>query len=387
VTRLLIVQPYIPAYRIAFFRGLRDRLAQDGVVVRIVVGTPDRQDMLRGDDVGRTEADGILRERQLRLGQRTARLRSLRSELRSFDPDLIVLEQAIKNLEIYPLLLRAALTGRGRVAVWGHGRTFSTPQSRVEAEVKQWLTRRSDWFFAYTDESAEYVVQKGFSKDRVTVLDNTNDADELRWQLSAVTPEEIVECRKELGLTEGHTGLFLGGVDERKGVPFLLEAAEEIAMRDPHFVLVVGGTGELAPLVAEAAARKGPVRFLGRLDGREKALMLKATDFVMVPEWVGLVAVDALVSGRPVVTTEHWSHSPEFAYLCPGETSIVVPHEVGHYVDAVLSLMGRTTQLKRMQGNAAHRGESFSLAQMIQRFADGVHRWMDCRSGDKRPHG
>ena len=69
---------------------------------------------------------------------------ALGTALRAWSPDHVIVEQAIKNLETYPLVLRRTVSGGPRIAMWGQGRSFSTAQSPCEASFKQWLTRRCD---------------------------------------------------------------------------------------------------------------------------------------------------------------------------------------------------------------------------------------------------
>jgi glycosyltransferase involved in cell wall biosynthesis len=81
------------------------------------------------------------------------------------------------------------------------------------------------------------------------------------------------------------------------------------------------------------------VRILGRLDGRAQALALRCADVLAVPEWIGLVAVDSLVAGVPLVSTDHPSHSPERDYLADGVTSVFSAHRVDDYADALAACL------------------------------------------------
>jgi glycosyltransferase involved in cell wall biosynthesis len=289
------------------------------------------------------------------------------------NPDLVLVEQAIRNLETYPLLARKAVGGPS-VAMWGHGRSYSTPQGPTLAAAKQFLTRRCDWFFAYTQAGAVHVIDHGFPATRVSVLNNTIDTDELQRDLESVSDADIDRFRREYGLTPGRTALFLGGIDQAKGIDFLLESALAAGEQLPGFVLLVGGAGAQLEDVKAAQRSGAPVRALGRLDGVAKALVLRATDVLAIPQWIGLVAVDSLVSGRPIVSTWHNAHSPEQEYLEPGISAVFTDHDVVAYSHGLTQAL-TSLDLVTMQGACLAAAPHLSLDHMVDAFVEGVVAW------------
>jgi glycosyltransferase involved in cell wall biosynthesis len=334
---------------------------------------------LRNDVSAQGETDIILDETALGIGRRRIYVRHLGHALDEFRPDMVIVEQAIKNVETYRLLARSRFGGGSRVAMWGQGRSYSVPQSKAEAGFKLWLTRRSDWFFAYTQLGAAHVIDRGFDQGRVTVLRNTIDSESLAADLREVTPDDVEGVRSTLGLRHGRTAIFIGGVDEHKGIGFLLAAAVELERKVPGFRLLVGGAGSQEGLVRELEAAGGPVRYLGRLEGRSKAVALSVADLMLIPEWVGLVAIDSLVAGRPIVTTDYWSHSPELEYLVHESNCLIAPHDVGRYVDAVAKLFREPDRLVALQLQARSDSVDYGMAGMVDRFAQGIMAWSESR--------
>ena len=373
--RLLIVQPYIPTYRVPFFTALKDSLAEQGLDVAIAAAQSSGTTAARNDDLTTAFADFLLPEKMWSVGSRSIVFRSLSQTIASFQPGLLVVEQAIKNLEALPILIRPDAAHLPSVAMWGQGRTYSTRQNAIAGKLKQLLTRRADWFFAYTNLGAEYVVAQGFPPDRTTVLWNSIDTTTLQADLNAVSAAELDSFRTTHDLKKGKTALFLGGIDGRKGMKFLLESAREVGTAAPDFRLLVGGSGEMESTIAREAASGGPVRYLGRLEGKEKALALAAADFLMIPEWIGLVAVDSLAAGRPLVSTRHGSHSPEFEYLVEGETLVLSEHEPSEYARAVLDLMKSPERLARMSDRGQIMVKDLSVERMADNFVEGVLAW------------
>lgn len=373
--RLLIIQPYVPSYRVPFFRDLRDVLHTNGFELILAAGQPPRALSDRGDNCTEQAADIMVSERTFRLGQKSLLLRDVKSVVEQVRPDLIIAEQAVKNLENLSLLAHRDSRRSPRVALWGQGRSFSTSQGPVLTWAKTWLTRRSDWFFAYTEEGANYVVEQGFPATRVTVVQNSIDSEQLRKDLDTVSADAIARFRDMNGLHSGLTALFIGGVDPAKGIDFLLNAADEVAKQVPGFRLVIAGEGSESSKVRRRQEMGSPIVYVGRLDGAAKAVALRAADIMMVPEWVGLVAVDSLVSGCPIATTQHPSHSPEFAYLVHDRNALVMPHVARDYANGIAEVLGNRENLGRIQQQARVDSLQYSLASMVRRFAEGVVDW------------
>jgi glycosyltransferase involved in cell wall biosynthesis len=374
--RLLVVQPYVPAYRVALFEQLRQALAAREIDLHLAVGVTPPELEARRDSRGQGIADEQLAEWSIRLGGSTLRYRRLDSLLGRLQPDLVIVEQAIKNLELYGLLLRRSLHSSYRLGLWGHGLPHPRNQPAAKSRLRMAITRRADWFFAYTQAGADYVVQHGVRRDRVTVLNNTIDTAALGRELALVTERDLSEFNARLGLSPGITALFLGGVDQHKGVDFLVAAAGEIRRQLPGFVLLIGGRGGLEARVQAAQEAGAPIRFLGRLDDASKALALTSCSILCIPEWVGLVAVDSCVAGRPIVTTVHPNHAPEFEYLRDGENAILVPHEIGAYAAAVSDLLSDGRRLSALQAGAVASAEGMMIEAMVERFVAGIESWV-----------
>ena len=373
--KLLILQPYVPEYRVAFFRDLRSALRDKGFELVLAAGRAQGHLEQRGDDRTESMADVLLNSRSVSVGGKTLQVRDVRSVLHQVQPDLVIAEQAIKNTDVYSLLMHQERKGSPRFGLWGQGRAFSTHQGKVGSLLKQWVTRRSDWFFAYTQEGADYVVQHGVPPNHVTVLNNTIDTEQLRRELDTVSEVEIDDFRQRHSLVAGKTALFLGGVDATKGIKFLLDAAENVAQQIHGFRLVIAGSGASSDVVRRRQQEGGPVVFVGRLEGNAKAVALRAADVMMIPEWVGLVAVDSLVAGCPIITTHHASHSPEFSYLIDQSNSFLFAHQEKAYADGLVRVMRDSALLSTVAQQAVRDSWNYSLAGMVESFSQGVRDW------------
>jgi len=375
--RLLIIQPYVPAYRVPLFRNMKELLSGAGVDLAIAAPLAQGLDSSRNNDETAAFADFVLESREVKLGKKSFFKKDLKTVLATFDPDMVIVEQAIKNLEAWSLALNPKFWNKPKVAMWGQGRSYSSAQSNVEAAAKQWLTKRMDWFFSYTEGGAKHVIDRGFQQDRVTVLNNSTDTLSLEKAMSRISDDTLETYLQNHGLTPGAVGLFLGGVDERKGITFLLKAVQKIVETCPEFKLLVAGDGSMAVEVRALQEKGGPLVWLGRVEDHEKAIALRAADLLLIPEWVGLVAVDSLAARVPIVTTEHSSHSPETEYLTQGENALFVEHNVQVFADSVTRLLGDPGELERLSSNCGVAESELSIESMANRFVSGIKAWSE----------
>ncbi|WP_309484205.1 glycosyltransferase family 4 protein [Streptomyces himalayensis] len=297
------------------------------------------------------------------------------------------MEQALQNLDTYPLLLRqqiARFAGHAPpVAFWGHGRTYTKPVTRIESLAKDALTRRGAWFFAYTEGGAAHLTARGFPADRITVVRNSVDttalAEDCERAEEAGTREHVEAAllRKQFDLVPGRTALFLGGLDAPKRIPFLLESARQIAAELPGFRLLVAGDGADRLLVDDAASQPGsPVVALGRATGARTALLGAVSDVMLMPGRVGLCAVDSFALRTPVVTTDWPWHAPEFEYLTHGRNSLITPDSLDAYVGAVTALLNAPRRLHVLQAACRKDAAAYTVEEMARRFCDGLLQLM-----------
>lgn len=104
--------------------------------------------------------------------------------------------------------------------------------------------------------------------------------------------------------------LAVGGLNERKNPLRLLQAFEHVRSRHPHARLVYVGDGPLADALRSAVSTRGldaAVHLTGSLPPSEVAHWMAACSLLVLPSLVeplGVVALEALASGRPVVATQ-----------------------------------------------------------------------------------
>ena len=366
--RVTILHPWLPQYRVPFFAALVDRMATQGVEITVAHGAPpsdvrDRQDSRRVDWATEVPSHRIPGSASL-VWQSLDGLGAGR--------DLLILEQALRNLELYPWLV-AGLVRRPRVALWGHGRTYTKQHSAAERRAKTLLTNRAHWFFAYTEGGAEFVRAQGFPQQRITVVQNALDTQSLRRDMSGVSEEDWKSTRLRLGLPDRYA-LYLGGLDGSKRLDLLVSACDRVADQVDDFRLVVAGAGPLAAQMRAWSSQRPWLVPVGPVFGKDKATVASGAVALVNPGRVGLVAVDSFAMGLPLVTCRWPYHAPEFEYLDNNVNAIITEDGEMELAQGVVRVWTDALLRQRLSSHAWHDGERYTLAAMVDRFAEGVHR-------------
>ena len=103
-----------------------------------------------------------------------------------------------------------------------------------------------------------------------------------------------------------------------------------------------------------------------------KALIAATARLLVNPGRIGLLAVEALVMGLPIVTTRWPYHAPEVEYLIEGETVHSSANDTESYVQLILELLHKQPR-KALTVNA----DVPLLSDMVARFASGITNMLD----------
>jgi glycosyltransferase involved in cell wall biosynthesis len=372
--KVVILQEYVPQYRVPFFLRLIELGAENGINIQIAAGTANRKQYQR--------RDGSPAEFVIPIFQREISIGTIRLVLRCVQPvidsaNLVIIEQARRNIDAYWLLLSP--WRRQKIALWGHGRDLVGNASWMKRQIMSKLTKASNWFFAYTEGSRNLVVSDGYPIAQTTVVQNSIDTTELQRDICLISPAQIEDFRRDNGLAHS-TGIFIGGLDESKRLPFLFEACRLAFEADQNFRLLVVGSGPLTEYVEKVAKDEPWIRYLGPLFGQDKSLAIASADLICMPGRVGLVAVDSFAAGRPILTTTWPWHGPEFEYLEDGKTCVISPDVAASYANALTGLLSDRQRLQTMQQACRSAVKKFTIDEMAARFFEGIQRALRYRS-------
>lgn len=371
---VLVVQRRLTHYRVPFFESLREALQERGFRLRLLVGEPTPNERLKRD------------EGHLDWAERTACHYTLGGRLcwqdvrgRIAGASYVILTQENKLLLNWWLL--AARRSTPRVALWGHGRNYQ-PEGRAApllAQAKSWLSRRADWWFAYTAGSATVVAEFGYPPERITTLNNAVDTSALAREVSRLRSADPMAVRRSLGLGSGPVGLFVGSLYAQKRLDLIVDAAIRIRRSIPDFRLAIAGGGPMAGWLQARVANLDWVHLLGPVHGERKAAALAVAEVMLNPGAVGLSIVESFAAGVPMVVAATDNHGPEIAYLEHGTNGLMTRACPDDYASAVMALLHDDGLARQLRAGCASSARTYTQEAMVVRFADGVTAWSATR--------
>jgi glycosyltransferase involved in cell wall biosynthesis len=333
VGRVAVLQPYIPSYRVPLFDALVAALPDRELTV--VHGSPSSELRARGDAAESAPWAHPVPVLEVGLPRTSLRLVAKRRTGRVLrKADTVVAELSVVSVNSWWL----ALTRAPSLVLWGHGDSFVRSGGGLRGALESRLARRAARIWTYSEAGRQSLIARGVHPSRVVTIGNSTDTRALQ-ELQRTVVDRAVEHADRWQLTAGHTAVFVGGLDPDKRIDFLLQAAAEAHARDPRFRLLVAGDGVLADLVREVAASTEHVHHVGRADAAMLAVLGTVGDAMWMPGRVGLVAVDCLALGLPLMTTRFPHHAPEIEYLQEGLDRLTLPDEPTEFATQALELM------------------------------------------------
>lgn len=363
--RVAIVQEYVPRYRIEFFAGLVELLADWGIECVVVAGLPAGSQLARGDAAESTPWLRLVNPRRLTVGSQSLFFYGTDTHWR--DCDGVVMELRGNSFDLHLELLRKRRSGR-RVGVWGHVKPFIRVGHPLDLAIERRQMKRSDRVFAYTTAGVEFATSAGVDPAKITNVMNSTDVSDLVEAVRAVGKDEILEFRNRYDLVPGKTFGYIGGLDSAKRIDFLAKVLDEVWRKDPEIKLVVGGRGDQERAL-DAARIRGQVIKRGYVDARGKALIALVSEALVNPGRVGLLAVECLAIGLPILTTDWRFHAPEFDYLVRNDDVYLSRNDPHAFAELMLSRTGRSGTVEPK--------DYPTVTDMIRNFAEGIMVMME----------
>lgn len=275
-------------------------------------------------------------------------------------PDLIVTEGG--NLTQCSAISR--MFGRKRCLAHLHGQTTCTP---VMDDIYGGVLALSEFI------REDYLKTSALDRRYAYILHNCVDTDIFR------PGEPSHALRADLGFApEDFVVLFCGRLEPDKGIHKLLEALG--AVENPRIKLLIVGSpffgrtqqsSFLRKLEQQARGLEGRVQFTGYIPNEALPAYYHLADVVCVPtlveEAAGLVAVEAMACGRPVLATRSGG-MPE--YLAGSQAVLVDrgPDIVGQLAWALQMLYEHPNLCREMGAAGAQRARDFSVTAFYEHF-------------------
>ena len=367
-----IIQRILPHYRVSFFKKLHDALLDGGVAMSLIYG----------QEQSGTVPETVKVEYEWATYKPNRYFKILNTELiyqnipkSVASSDLVIIEQANRLISNYKLLAARQFKGT-KVAYWGHGMNFqSHGTGRLKEAIKKAMLTRVDWWFAYTKLSADIVKSRGFSENRISILNNAIDNQSFISALDRVTEQNISELYRSLDIKGKYLCLYCGGLYAEKKIEFLIKSAVRIRKDNPKFELIVIGSGPCQEIVQGESDKHEWLHYVGPKYGDDKARYFKAAKLLLMPGLVGLAILDSFISKTPIVTTDIPIHSPEISYLDHGRNGLICNFDEFEYAKTVNDCLRNQALYDKLISGCEASAFEYTMDKMVQNFKQGI---IDC---------
>ena len=268
--------------------------------------------------------------------------RKIRNYLRRENFDVVHLhEPLMPTLPLTVLQCSKSLNVGTFHAVYGRFRNYGWSHPIL----KHWF-KRLDGMIAVSPVARQYVSR--FFSGEYHIIPNGIDVDHFSTEREPI-PE----------LDDGKLNiLFVGRLEKRKGLRYLLEAYGKLKWEFPDIRLVVVGPGNLDKDCYRILAERNlqDVIFLGNVPYDELPRYYKSAHICCAPavgrESFGIVLLEAMAAGRPVVASRIDGYS---AVLGHGEQGLLVPPKESDPLAEALTVLIRNPDLRARMGERARR--------------------------------
>ncbi|MGQ9873584.1 glycosyltransferase family 4 protein [Leptodesmis sp.] len=211
-----------------------------------------------------------------------------------------------------PLTYLVARLKRRPFILWtGIWMRLRTPFHRLAFPLTRYIYHHSDAIVVYGEHVKRYLINEGVSAERIFVAAHAVDNDTYNRE---VTEEEKAALRRKLGIApDQKVVLYLGRLEEVKGLPHLLEAFASLSREDA--VLLIAGTGSERKRLEQKAQElniMSQTHFTGYVPPEETVPFYAITWVYVLPsittpeskETWGLVVNEAFNQGVPIIATD-----------------------------------------------------------------------------------
>jgi glycosyltransferase involved in cell wall biosynthesis len=201
------------------------------------------------------------------------------------------------------------------------------------------------------------VAASSFARD--TLIANGVAESKIRVNPYGVDLERFHPAQQSANPSPQLRFLSVGGINPRKGVPILLSAWKKLQPTDAELWLI----GDVSENVRSLIPDLPGLKILGRKSRGELPHLLRSCDVFVFPsyfEGFGLVLLEAMASGLPIIATESTA-APDLIGDS-GAGKLIQSGDVDQLIDAMKYFIENRHELRQFAQHAGDRAEEFDWA-------------------------
>ena len=235
--------------------------------------------------------------------------------------------------------------------------------AKTRLKVEKQCLETADVIIATSPQEKEHMRSLVSTKGNIKVIPCGTD-------ISSFGSVSRKAGRDKLGLnSEDKVVLYVGRFDRRKGIETLVRAVGKEEVKQPNLKLIIAGGStpgrkdgkerERIEGIVEELGLQDITIFPGRVEHKDLVYTYAAADVCVVPshyEPFGLVAIEAMASGTPVVA----SRVGGLKYTVVDEVTglLASPQDESAFASAIAQILSNPSWQKQLGANARERVES-----------------------------
>jgi glycosyltransferase involved in cell wall biosynthesis len=208
---------------------------------------------------------------------------------------------------------------------------------RYQAGLEEKMAQKAKLIVAVSKYSMGRILTSyDVDKSKIRVVPNGVDSEKFK-------PRDQEAAKQRFGLGNEPCVLFVGSLIPRKGLPFLVKAAEKIVKQQPQTKFLIVGEGPLkSQLQVSIAAQNlsGNFKFIGNLKDKQLSDVYNCADVFALPsiqEGQGIVLLEAEASTVPAVAFDVGGVGEA---VSNGETGFLAKlGNIEEFADAIIRLL------------------------------------------------
>ncbi len=223
---------------------------------------------------------------------------------------------------------------------------------------------------AVTDYEKKFLISKfSLNDEKISVIPNGVDVDKFK---NLPDPQSVIS---QYSLKKSRVALFVGRIEKKKGIQYLLRAAPKIASEFPDFkILLVGpdwGYQKELKKIVKSIKIENMVIFAGQLNELDLLKAYNLSEFSILPslgEATGLTILESMAAGRPIVA----SRLPAISeFVKHGQNGILFePGDPEKLANSIISLMSNQKLREKLIQNGKIISEQRDWSKIVKMITD-----------------
>jgi glycosyltransferase involved in cell wall biosynthesis len=395
--KVALLQQVCTAYRAKFFERLSERLAQEGLELTVFFGKPQRGLAYSGiiPDVKKSgfkfdykvlpkiAYEGKLPASPFHFKRALIFFPTLIFEIGIGKYSITISDTTGELLNTLPLLIVSKFLLGKKYVIWCGNNMRDNALRPDDSIVKKIAYVFARLIYKHCDASIvagpgpkRFDIYMGTNPDRIFIALNTVDTSHFEDALEA-RKSEVEYLRRELGVNGQKTILYVGVLEKRKKLEYLILAFKELQKSMKEVALLLVGDGPHRGSLEDLCSREkiSNVHFAGRIDYRDIPLYYALSEVFVLPAQGGIAVAEAMASGKPIIITNECNALRSIPNLVKhGENGFVLRSlDVALLAEYILKVLSNPILAKNMGVESRQMaGKYFSTDEMLRGFEQAI---------------